>query len=89
MPIVPDGLQRVTANEAKAAQLKAVRAIADVGPLDITHDVGFTPAARAGAGAAELFQLEVAFAAIVPREREFMTDHFGAEDLQRGRIGHK
>ena len=59
--VVPGRLQRVAADETEAAEFEAVRAVADVGTLDFAHHVRLAAARRAGAGAAEFFQRDVAF----------------------------
>ena len=89
MTVVPGRLERVTADETKAAKLEAVRAIADVGALNFAHHVGLASTCGARAGTPELLQCDVTFLAIAPGQREFIADHFGAEGMERGRIGHE
>jgi hypothetical protein len=80
--VVPGRLKRVPADKTEAAKLKAVRAVADAEALDLAEDIGFAAARRAGAGAPELFQADVAFLAIAPDQRQFVADDFGAERME-------
>ena len=77
MAVVPDGLERVTANETEATQLEAMGAVADMGPDNIAHDVGFASASGAGAMTAQMFELKIALATIVPDQGQLVTDDFG------------
>jgi hypothetical protein len=87
--VIPGRLKRVAADKTEAAKFKAVRAVADVGALNLAHHIGFAATRRAGAGAPELFQGDVAFLAVAPSQRKFLADDFGAERMKRGRIGHE
>jgi len=89
VPVIPRRLERVTADQTEAAKFKAVRAVADVGPLNLAHHVRLTATRRARAGLPELFQGNVAFLAIAPNQRKFLADDFSAERMERSLVGHE
>jgi hypothetical protein len=80
--IVPGRLPRVATDQTEAPEMEALRTVADVGPMNVAHDVGLAAATRAGAGAAELFQLDVTLLSIAPADGEFTADDIRAEELE-------
>ena len=90
VPVVPDELEGVAADDAPFLQGEAVLAVADVRADDPAEDVGFPAARGAGAMAAERFELHVALLAVVPGDGELVSDHLDAGG-GKGRVsnGHK
>ena len=87
MAIVPRGLEGVAADMTKTAQLEAVRAVADKRTLDLAEDIGLAATGRAGAGAAEFFQIDVALLAVAPGDGEFVADDIDAGGVEgHGRL---
>src|SRR5437899_11189932 len=72
--IVPARLQGVTANDDETIELKARVGITDFGSQDVAEHIRFATASCAGTRAAQLHKIEIRFAAVVPFNRQLITD---------------
>src|SRR5207249_11302409 len=72
--IRPTRLQRVTAHQLEAHKLKTLVGVSHMWPRDIAEHIRFAAARRARTRATQHFEFEKRFGAVVPRNRELVSD---------------
>ncbi len=76
MAIGPDELNRVSAHASHARQLESGRQQGlRRAFVDMAENIGFPLACGAGAMPAQLLEREITLGAILPFDREFVSDH--------------
>lgn len=84
----PDGLDGVAPDGSELTQLKrSGRERADWPPVELAEHVPFPLAFRAGAGSPQGIEAEIALAAILPPDGQFLADGLEVFRAHGGRIG--